>query len=156
MKEISFGLHCTVLMKSIWKSLISETSKEATAGSEVRQRSWAKRTEEPDWSGDTWGRKIRSELVYLYCKMKILYLVLYSPLVKYLKTILSPVLHCCSPGWCWLTDCLAHESDLSHGSRSDFPKEMNVLRSHSNITKTFRWEMLESDELTHCDIWMVK
>ncbi len=131
MKEISFGLHRTALMKSIWKSLISETNKEATAGSEVRQRSWAKRTEEPDWSGDTWGRKIRSELVYLYCKMKILYLVLYSPLVKYLKTILSPVLHCCSPGWCWLTDCLAHESDLSHGSRSDFPKEMNVLTEES-------------------------
>lgn len=48
MKEISFGLQRTVLMRSIWKSLMSETRKEATAGSEVRQRSCAIRTEDPD------------------------------------------------------------------------------------------------------------
>lgn len=59
MKEMSFRLHLTVLIKSIRKSLMSETSKEATAGSEVKQRSWAKRTEEPDWSGDTWDIKIK-------------------------------------------------------------------------------------------------
>lgn len=131
MKEISFGLQRTLLMKSIWKSLISETRKEATAGSEVRQRSCAIRTEDPVWSGDTWDRKIRSELVYLYCK--IVYLVLHSHLVKYLMTLLSPVLHCCSPGWCWLTGCLVdgHESDPSHGSRSDFPKEMNISTKES-------------------------
>lgn len=54
----------TISVKSIWKSVMSEIRMEATAGSEVRQRSWAKRFEEPGWSGDTWNRNILLNLFW--------------------------------------------------------------------------------------------